>query len=551
MDAFSPSGAGRERSPNGGHTSSVARSRERRRARVPIPFTHTAADAISEALLYLMIVFTPWAFGTTQTWSIWTMNTTGYMLGGLLAAKWLIRWKTGYTPVHWGQTEQSEDLIAEEKGTRLYRFLTVILAVLTVLVLSHTLISALNARATFLEDELRFDYDDYFRWLPHSYDSRSTWLAFWNYLGLACFFWAARDWLLTKKVTENRRSRQNSLAGRRSSEKASVHDDLSSIEESDPGPFQEGTAIPRRLQRLLWVLCVNGALLALEGILQRLDGTSKLLWLVVPRFNDSAQAQFGPYAYRSNAATYLNLIWPVCLGFWLALRKTSIRMQKLGGRVGRGSHVMLLPCAVLMAAASISSLSRGGAFVALVNLMVATVIIFFAARREGALTRTGMLSLFIVILSFSGYLGWKNLQDRISNIFVDNLRDRPEIHENALPIAGEFSLMGTGPGTFAPIYFLYKEQSQTWAAYVHDDFLETRITFGWIGLSVILCMVLMTATRWFWGGAIESPWEFAAFVWLAMAGCLLHAKYDFPFQIYSIHFVFLLLCSIAFCQSRK
>lgn len=547
MDDFNPSGAGRESSPTGGHTPSGARTREHRRARVRIPFTHTAADAMTEALIYVMIVFTPWAFGTTQPWSIWTMNVAGYLLGGLLVAKWLIRWKTGYIPIQWGQVQQSDDLIVDEKKVRPYRFLTGFMAVLTFLVLCYTLVSALNARATFLEDQARFEYYDYIRWLPHSYDSISTWKAFWNYLGLAFFFWAARDWLLNKTGTDNRPAKGDSRARRRSSEQLSAHEDLSSVEASS----QVDAVMPKRLQRLLWVLCVNGALLALEGILQRLDGTNKLLWLIVPRFNNSAEAQFGPYAYRSNAATYLNLVWPVCLGFWLALRKTSIRGQKVSGRVGRGSYVMLLPCAVLMAAAPIFSISRGGAFVALANLIVSAVIIFFAARREGAFIRTGMLSLFIVIFSFSGYLGWKNLQDRIENIFVDNMSNRPEIYDNALPIAREFSLVGTGPGTFAPIYFLYKEPGQTWAAYLHDDFLETRITFGWIGLSVILFMVFTTATRWFWRGAIESPWEFPAFIWLAMAGCFLHAKYDFPFQIYSIHFVFLLLCSIAFCLSRK
>ena len=31
-----------------------------------------------------MIIFSPWAFGTTESWSIWTMNIAGYALGALL-----------------------------------------------------------------------------------------------------------------------------------------------------------------------------------------------------------------------------------------------------------------------------------------------------------------------------------------------------------------------------------------------------------------------------------------------------------------------------------
>lgn len=557
MDAFEPSEADTNRSEGGVLLPSSVRSRQSRRERIRTPLTHLVCDWITEALLLGMIIFAPWAFGTTQTWSVWTMNIAGYLLGGLLAAKWLIRWKSGYRPSRWGEPQEPDKIIIEEKGARIPRLLTAFLATLTVLVVIFTFVSALNARATFLADQVRFEYRDYIRWLPHSYDSRSTWQAFWNYLGLALFFWAARDWLLAKSKTEAEGSQASHRERRKGSEQSLVqaNDSFGERQSRSPGesskPRHPGFLVPKRVQRLLWVLCVNGALLALEGILQRLDGTNKLLWMIVPRFNNSAEAQFGPYAYRSNAATYLNLIWPVCIGFWLALRKASSCKTQLGERVGRGSYVMLLPCAVLMAAAPIFSISRGGAFVALANLLAATVLMFFASRREVVAVRAGMLSLFIVILSFSGYLGWKNLQDRISNIFVDNMSDRPEIYDNALPIAREFSLLGTGPGTFGPIYLLYKEPQQTWAAYLHDDFLETRITFGWIGLSVILLMVWIAATRWLWPGAIGSPWEFVTFIWLAMAGCFLHAKYDFPFQVYSIHFAFLLLCSVSSCLSRK
>ena len=550
MDDLDPSSPAPKRSDAIGLVSGAVRARAHRRSRVQVPFTHAVCDWITEALILAMVLFSPWAFGTTQPWSVWTMNTAAYLLGGLLLTKWVIRWKTGFHPVRWGFTRQEGMIVLEEKGTRTSRWITGILAVLTVLVVLFTFISAINARATFLADQGRFEYRDYIRWLPHSYDSVSTWQAFWNYLGLSLFFWACRDWLLCKTETETRSLEGGERSRRGSSEASSTRTSsaASSSQKSAPPP---AWALPHRMQRLLWVMCLNGALLALEGILQRLDGTNKLLWLIVPKFNNSAEAQFGPYAYRSNAATYLNLVWPVCLGFWLTLRKAALHQRQHGERVGRESYVMLLPCAVIMAAAPIFSISRGGAFVALINLVAAMVLIFLASRREGTLVRAGMLSLFIVILGFSSYLGWKSLQDRITNIFVDNMSNRSEIYDNAQPIADDFPLLGTGPGTFGPIYFLYKQPSQTWAGYLHDDFLETRITFGWVGFSVILLLTALAATRWIWPGAVACPWEFPTFLWLAMAGCFLHAKYDFPFQVYSLHFLFLLLCCVASCLSRK
>ena len=45
-------------------------------------------EDVTETLIYLMVVFSPWAFGTTQSWSIWTMNGAGYCLGALSPTQW-------------------------------------------------------------------------------------------------------------------------------------------------------------------------------------------------------------------------------------------------------------------------------------------------------------------------------------------------------------------------------------------------------------------------------------------------------------------------------
>src|SRR5260370_22483642 len=64
-------------------------------------------EDLTEALIYLMVVFSPWAFGTTQPWAIWSMNAGGYVLGLLLSAKLAIRWLKGYRPARWGLSVQS------------------------------------------------------------------------------------------------------------------------------------------------------------------------------------------------------------------------------------------------------------------------------------------------------------------------------------------------------------------------------------------------------------------------------------------------------------
>lgn len=532
-------------------------ARERSSSRPRTPKAYRVCDALSGALILFMVVFTPWALGTTQDWAIWTMNIVGYVVGALLFAKWFIRWKTGFQPARWGGTAESDEIDSLQLGPPHRDLLTRALAVLTLLILGYTLVSAINARATYIWWERRFFYWNCIPWLPHSYDSWSTWAALWSYIALACYFWAARDWLLGKSSTERRR--------RHRAERDVVHLDAArrmGLREpvgatlAGPAPFtgsteaKAGHVLPKRLQILLWVLCVNGALLALEAILQRFSGTNKLLWLVQPRFTDNP-SQFGPYAYRANAATYFNLLWPVCVGFWFVLRQAAQPSLRVGRRLGSGKHIVLLPGAVLMAACPIISTARGGALVAVGLILLTMTFLLWVMRKEKLGFKLGVCSLFAVILGFSAVLGYKQLAVRFKTIFTDQMSRRTEIYENALPIARDFPVLGTGPGTFGSLYQLYRsDASQQWAAYVHDDWLETRITFGWVGFSLILLSLGLAVSHWFWGKGIPAGLEFTVMVWMAIAGCLLHAKFDFPLQIYSIVFLLVLYCSILFCLAR-
>ena len=59
---------------------------------------YRTCDRASGWLICFMVVFCPWAFGTTQPWSIWTMNVTGYVLGAMLLFKLWLRFRSGYRP---------------------------------------------------------------------------------------------------------------------------------------------------------------------------------------------------------------------------------------------------------------------------------------------------------------------------------------------------------------------------------------------------------------------------------------------------------------------
>jgi hypothetical protein len=411
--------------------------------------------------------------------------------------------------------------------------LTAGLAWLSAAILVYCLVSALNEYSSFHPAAARWDYrSHYIPWLPHSFDGGRTWLAFWTYLGLALSFWAIRDWLLGKSQGEERGQRRR-LEG---------------------GGDTAAPLLPARLRRLLWVLALNGALLGVEGIAQRLEGVGKLLFVVQARVNPDADSQFGPYAYRSNAAQYFNLLWPVCLGFWWMLNR-SLGFKRMG------HHLILIGCAV-MAACPIISTSRAGALITVGIVAVAAVLLsasqFLFSAHQPKDGGTRWITLACLLLCLGGALGlgfalgWKSLEPRLAQL-SEGFEIRQAMYDAARPMAEDYPLFGTGPGTFETVFGqLYRKQTDTyWPAQLHNDWLETRITFGGVGSGLIALALAMVVLRWFAPGGIHGGRRFVLLIWLALAGCLVHARYDFPFQVHSIVFLFLVLCAILFVLSRR
>jgi hypothetical protein len=486
---------------------------------------YRVCEDLSEGLIYAMVIFSPWAFGTTQKWSIWTMNAAGYALGVLLLVKLSVRWLKGYQPPRW-------EMVRPSSQARLFtaRNLVTALSILTVAILLYCFISAVNAYATYHRYELSFDYHDCIKWLPHTFDSNLTWPLCWSYLALACSFWAVRDWLLGKTTSEERAAYLKS-----------------------GGTGGAGELFPARLRRLLWLLAINGGLIGLEGIVQRLEGSGKLLFFVKPRVNPDALSQFGPYAYRANAAQYFNLLWPVCVGFWWMLHRAR--------GFKRHAHHIILICAVIMAACPIICTSRGGAIITAGILALGTVFLvathFLFSGRPDETRRARIVTVAIVILFCASSLvigwslGWKALKPRMAQL-EEGFEGREEMYAAARPMTADYPVFGTGPGTFETVFQLYRISTDTyWPVQLHNDWLETRITFGWAGLTLILCALAMVLLRWFARGGIHGGRRFVILLWLAIAGCLVHARFDFPFQIYSIVFLFLICCAVLSTLSRR
>jgi O-antigen ligase len=487
--------------------SEASEKKRSRRKRSPVLYRYIEVG--QGAAILSMLVVSPWLFGTTEDWAIHLMNGVAYGLGALLVIKKIVAlfYRDLLPP------KPAQSVSSKAFGWSLNLLIAALL--------TYILVSALNARATYVFQEQRFEYHESYNpsW-PHSYDSEATWTSFWQYLGIALFFWSLRDWLLSDSKAVS--------AG---------------------GDGRASSALTPRLNTLFWVLCVNGSLVALQAVLQRLSGSTHLLWLRESYGQNSINC-FGPFSYRSNAAQYLNLIWPVTIGLWLTLR-SEFKRRHLSARAGEGAHLVLVPLAGITAIGPIISLSRGGALIAGFLLGSIFLLLLFS-KRLSAGGRIATITVFLFILASAAILAWPQLKLRFATLEKDQWSNRGEIYENAKQITLDYPVFGTGAGTFSSVYHLYRQSTrQRWHSVVHDDWLEARVTLGWVGFSVGLSILVLSIVRFVFTRGLPLSDLLAGTLVLAIIGCAVHAKFDFPFQIYSILLLFVTYCGILSVSSAE
>jgi hypothetical protein len=459
-------------------------------------------DTLGGALICVLGVLTPWLYGTTEDWAVRLMNIGCFVVGSVFLAVWTLERLSGGEPLF-------------DPG-KLSRWTGRIFLAINLCLLAFCAIAYFNARATFSIENQSFTYnEDFNRYLPTSYDKRLTAQVTLTYLAYFAMFWSARYWLLRGWNNAVHRGRHQSIYSN------------------------------RRLRLLLWVLSLNGIILALQCILQRLSRSPKLLW-VRNSWWGSPDACFGPFSYRGNAAEYFNLIWPLAFGlFFLALknrRVASIHKSKAPD----GPQLLLFPGLILLIVSPFVSLSRGGAIITAGGLLAIGLTLLF----QGSIStkaKIGFLSLFIILGAAAWMLALNSLVRRFEvQKDQDFLSGRTEIYKNAYPITRDYPVYGTGPGTFRSVYQLYRtEVTQLWHAFVHNDWLETRITFGWVGYSLVLLQLALLFLWCFSPGRAPVPPVFGGCLLISLIGTLIHARFDFPFQTYSIFFTFVLISAIS------
>jgi len=290
---------------------------------------------------------------------------------------------------------------------------------------------------------------------------------------------------------------------------------------------------------ILRLLVLNAVLLSIEGILQQLSGSGRLLGFRTPRYGGGI---FGPFVCCNNFASYANLCLPIALGMFLLPdilpRRRDPAESSMPERFFWGF------CAAILFAAVVLSASRAGVVVSLLITGLAVLDFAFRRRRSSRGFRGSHLTILLllgggVILLVGGttHVLWRF--------------DHTELAEPVRWDAWKALWMaicdspwwGYGLGTFRYLFPFYKPVENRWSyEYAHSDWLEALFDFGGFGF----CLVAIFAGSVLLHIAKERILKTSAFrrsvagcILISLLGCLVHALVDFPLHIAAVQITFI------------
>lgn len=292
-----------------------------------------------------------------------------------------------------------------------------------------------------------------------------------------------------------------------------------------------------RIAFFCWMLVCNGLVLALVGVVGRLDDPDKLLWVLDMPKNFSSEVAFGPFRYRGSAATTLNLIWPVLFGLWWT--------GSWGRRSGWSRDPSLLVYICILVAAVVMTGSRGGWMICGAQLLA--VGAWFGLR--GRFSTLGVVSWKFTLIGVLvlggitiGSLDWGYVKDRIADGDT-SFKLRVGHWAQTIPMIEDYPVFGVGPGAYDVAFAAYDQSENTryiWVRNAHSDPIQTVATYGVLGSVLMWGFVV----RWF---LRLRPFvnTASAMVFIAVCGAVVHSSMDLPFQLFGTQLMILEVCALA------
>lgn len=313
-------------------------------------------------------------------------------------------------------------------------------------------------------------------------------------------------------------------------------------------------AFPAWRWRIWWTVGLTSLSLLLLGLLQKATDAPMIFW---EARNAGTELFFATYYYHGNAASYINLVFPLVAG----LAILSIRDED-----AHGTRALWISTLFLLIAGAAVNVSRSGQVVTLLLIVSCAISAArqvengpetFAARAAiGVYAAVGLAALVALVLS----AGWERPFEKWHLLQHQFTGENPRLLANRaamrmLPDAGWF---GFGPGEFALAFPHYTQAlgrgiAGTWR-YTHQDYLQTLIEWGRFGAFFWASFFLGGLAKCFINSqsrALSRADRLLLFgAGLGLTGAAIHAFVDFPFQIASLQLYIGTYLALGWSSSR-
>lgn len=250
-------------------------------------------------------------------------------------------------------------------------------------------------------------------------------------------------------------------------------------------------ASPTWGRALLTTLGLTGLSMVAFVFLQKMTGS-----LLILHAQDGGIAlSFGVYRYWGNAASFLNLTWPIVAAIAV---HTGIRKAR--------GWSLWMTAAIATFAGLYINVSKAGHVLGVIGLIFFSVLAFVYVSRIKQLSRTTIpwptlatIAVAAGLLAGALFYGinW-NRWDEIKTAGW-NENPRPIAYEHFAKIIPDAGWTGFGPGNFQRIYGKYIKDAPIvqatpfWVA--HEDYIQTLVEWGWAGTTLWGILFLPAAIR--------------------------------------------------------
>ncbi len=305
----------------------------------------------------------------------------------------------------------------------------------------------------------------------------------------------------------------------------------------------------RRQATLLWSLAVNGTLLSLFGMIQKVTWNGQLFWFLPL---SQGGTPFASYVNRNNAAGYLNMTFGAAIAVWLW---STLRDRAGSSHHDRGTGIdstdwnsdwhnwqawspwrspAAIAMSLLISLGILTTQSRGG-----IIAFAISVLLLVAAVRGYRGVRVRLIPAFAVMgvvgVAVSTWLSpHATLGERFERLWEDNAEapyGRLAHWKDSTAAARDYWKFGSGLGTYRHVYRPYERAAfPAWYLHAENQYLETAVEAGIPGI-LLLCVQIAVVAWSLWRsiarGALGWRWAISLAAGFALATQVLQSATDF------------------------